>query len=541
MYIQQLDIKDIRSFENARIEFSKNINIIIGHNNSGKSTLLKCIQKLQNSPHNIQSFDIRKTRDKGYIALELTVREGYKIFYKYNNGNSSIPEITTNPLRILFEVEDKNEKKFCIVASDQSFINKPEKGAYEIVTYDEFRIPKRKFDGLHDSEDKKNHIYPFFSKRKLQYYGSSSDISATFSVDEDFRNLPAKIKKLANASHPGNEDFIYYCERILGFKVGDLPGENNQTKVGIYITDTDLVYLESMGEGVANILGLLAILLTEDNKVFLIEELENDIHPQSLKYLLELITKKSTNNQFIISTHSNIVLKYLASIENSKVFYTSSEIVKIGRTKIPTSTVEEIDNTPEKRLEILERLGYELYDFDLYSAYIILEESSAEQVIKELLIPVFVPELLNKIKTISAGGVTKLETRFDDFLRLFVYIHTNSIYNRKAWVIADGDAPGKENIQKLKDKFTTWDAEHFITFSKDDFEEYYPEPFLSKYKEIEQKKSKDERRKAKAELTKEVVEYIRNNKEQATKEFKKSAKDVIDVLKSIAEKLKQTA
>ena len=131
--------------------------------------------------------------------------------------------------------------------------------------------------------------------------------------------------------------------------------------------------------------------------------------------------------------------------------------------------------------------------------------------------PVFVPELLSKIKTISAGGVTKLETRFDDFLRLFVYIHTNSIYNKKAWVIADGDAPGIEHINKLKEKFTTWDSEHFINFTKDNFEEYYPEPFLSKYKEIEKIQSKDERRKANAELTKDVVEHIRNNRQQATK------------------------
>jgi predicted ATPase len=540
MYIQQLDIKDIRSFKNAKIEFSENINVIIGHNNSGKSTLLKCIQKLQNSQQNIQPYDIRKTTYRGFIAIELCVQSGSQIFYKYTHGSTSISTFSKEPLRVLFDIDTSSERHSFAKATNNTFIKKNNTD-YEIITYDSGLSPVRVFDGLHNSEDKNNHIYPFFSKRKMQFYSSSNDINATFSVDEDLRNLPAKIKKLSNGSHPAHDEFVQYCEKILGFKIGDVPGDNNQTKLGIYTTDKDIVYLESMGEGVANILGLLAILLTEDNKVFLIEELENDIHPQSLKYLLELIANKSTNNQFIISTHSNIVLKYLASVENSKVFYTSLDIVREGRTKIPTSTVEEIENTPEKRLEILERLGYELYDFDLYSAYIILEESSAEQVIKELLIPSFVPELLNKIKTISAGGVTNLETRFDDFLRLFVYIHTNSIYNKKAWVIADGDAPGIEHINKLKEKFTTWDSEHFINFTKDNFEEYYPEPFLSKYKEIEKIQSKDERRKAKAELTKEVVEHIRNNREQATKEFRKSAKDVIDVLQSIAEKLKQTA
>ena len=101
MYIRELSIKDIRSFEDAQIEFSKNINIIIGANNSGKTTLLKCIHKLQNVPQNIQSFDIRKTCNTGFIALELDIKSNSLIFYKYNNGSTVIPEITTNPLSCL--------------------------------------------------------------------------------------------------------------------------------------------------------------------------------------------------------------------------------------------------------------------------------------------------------------------------------------------------------------------------------------------------------------------------------------------------------
>ena len=41
-----------------------------------------------------------------------------------------------------------------------------------------------------------------------------------------------------------------------------------------------------MGEGVANIVGLLVDLCLAENKLFLIEEPENDIHPKALKGLL---------------------------------------------------------------------------------------------------------------------------------------------------------------------------------------------------------------------------------------------------------------
>jgi len=63
-----------------------------------------------------------------------------------------------------------------------------------------------------------------------------------------------------------------------------------------------------MGEGLANIVALLSELAVNSGKLFLIEMPENDLHPQALKALLDLILESSKRNQFIISTHSNIVV-----------------------------------------------------------------------------------------------------------------------------------------------------------------------------------------------------------------------------------------
>ncbi len=292
-----------------------------------------------------------------------------------------------------------------------------------------------------------------------------------------------------------------------------------------------------MGDGVINIVGFIAAILSEDNKLYLMEEIENDIHPKALKKLLDLIIKKSANNQFVISTHSNIVIKYLGSTPNAKIHYVDwkpSQDEKIPDTNIPTSTVREVESTPEARMKILQDLGYDFYDFELFSAYLLLEESTAETVIRDFLIPQFVPELVGKIKTISCGGVSEIEPRFIDFQRLFVFIHASSIYKNKAWIIADGDADGKENIERVRKNFKDWPKEHFLNFERDNFEDYYPDLFQNKVKEISSIKDKKERRELKKNLVIEVEHWFRSEPETARRDFEKSAGEVIGILRRIA-------
>jgi hypothetical protein len=280
-------------------------------------------------------------------------------------------------------------------------------------------------------------------------------------------------------------------------------------------------------------------LLTEDNKLFLVEELENDIHPTALKKLLELIVSKSKNNQFVLSTHSHIVLKYLGVVPNSKIFFLdwSPSTLKNGQIEnVHTTTIREIENSPEARINLLEKLGYDFYDFELYQAYLILEESSAERVIRDFLIPNFVPFLYNRLKTIASKGVDDLKPRVIDFQRLFVFLHTNPIYKDKVWVVADGDKKGEEVIVDLLNIFQSWGKDHFINFSKANFEEYYPEKFKKKIDGLSGL-SHDNKRIFKRELLEEVMDWSLNNRNEAIKAFEKSADEVIKLLRKIEKRL----
>ena len=155
----------------------------------------------------------------------------------------------------------------------------------------------------------------------------------------------------------------------LGFTLGIIPNEKGD-EIGIYTDSKNFFSIKNMGEGVINIIGLLIYLYSDDSKLYLIEELENDIHPEALKQLLDLIIEKSATNQFIISTHSHIVLTHLGGQKDSTIHHVEWS----NKDNIQNSTVTQIDNNDsEAKMNILNSLGYSVMDYELYKGYLILE------------------------------------------------------------------------------------------------------------------------------------------------------------------------
>ncbi len=541
MFVKSLEMINTKSFSHAKIVFSKGINLLLGANNSGKSVVIKALSNLQYKA--FTKKDIRSTEDFSKVFIEIHNIQKNELS-RFNIDDIGSNFITPSDVLIYW-----GEFRNASVAEENFMYDINNVKIDSTIGYKLIRKSKSgvlvnaKFTRFPESEEKNNFIYPFLARRKIQNYNSTLNSVETYRVAETFINLTAKIQKITNASHPMNEKFRELCQKILGFNIGIISADHNMnsSEAGIYTDSTSTISVSSMGEGVVNILGLIVILLTENNKLYLIEEIENDIHPTALKHLLDLILSKANNNQFIISTHSHIVLKYLgANIEN-KLFYLdwqSSSPLKKGSENVPTSSITEIENTPFARMKILEMLGYEYFDFDLFSAYLILEESTAEKIIRDLLIPNFTPKLYLKLKTIAVNGTSDLAPRFIEFHRLFVFIHTSEIYKYKAWVIADGDESGIKCIDGLKQKFIDWPESHFRTFSEHNFELYYPERFQSEVQRILVLKSKSEKQEAKRSLFLKVVKWSTAHIDLALEEFKISAKEVIDILKEIEKKIK---
>lgn len=488
MRIERIRLSNVRSFEKLDIALSKRINILVGANNSGKSTILHAAGSIQ-EPRLVKGEDIRKGTQEGQVELILSGDTG-KYFPRITTGNAFRHDLRTNSINL----------------SGNSIEG----------------VPPR---------EPNNYIYPYLSKRKTAGYQEVINEQNTNAVTGNLQFLYAKVDRISNPEFlPAHELYMKACDDILGFRITTVSSPNGK-KAAYIIRNLEHIPLEVMGEGVANIVGLLVDLCIADNKLFLIEEPENDIHPKALKGLLSLIAEKSENNQFIVTTHSHIVTKYLGSNPESKIFDVRIEF----KNKVPYSSAEEVGNDVESRRNLLENLGYELIDVDLWDSWLILEESSAEKFIRECFIPWFVPNLNGKLRTFSARTISELEIKFNDLNNLFVFLNLEPVYRNKAWVIIDSGEEENKIIKRLKEVYGAngWKEDNFQQFSEHDFERYYPKIFQEKVDGIVSLTNTSERFKKKKELRAEVETWIEENPDDARKEFEVSAKEVIEKLREI--------
>jgi uncharacterized protein YdaT len=294
---------------------------------------------------------------------------------------------------------------------------------------------------------------------------------------------------------------------------------------------------------VPHMVGLIIHLLKAEKRLFVIEELESGINPEPLKLLLEEIKRsaKERQNQFLISTHSNVVLQSLASEEDCKIIEVIQAQVQPG--EIPESSCIEIDKEDvEARRRILMNLGYSLADSDMFDGWLILEEASAETVIRKFLIPQFAPKLINVLGIIATKGYDRVENQFTALEQNFLYLHLTPAYKERIWVIIDAGEDEKKIIERLQEKFRSWSPDHFDQFSEHDFEKYYPTCFQDEVERIfssreNSKEAKKRRQDEKKKLLTKVMKWIEEDISRARKEFEASAQEVIDKLKNIESRL----
>lgn len=375
-------------------------------------------------------------------------------------------------------------------------------------------------------------IVPYLSKRKVMTYTEDVRAQHALQVVPTMTFLAARLSRISNPAFPGYEQYSEACRKILGFVVTSIPSENGQ-RPGMYLPNGTSIPIDQMGEGVPNIVSLLADLAVSRGKLFLMEEPENDLHPTALKALLDLVSESAKHNQFVISTHSNVVLTHLGAHPQGKVF---EIIAKAG--VFPTeASVREVEATPQARLEVLRSLGYAFSDFDLWEGWLFLEEASAERLIRDYLVPWFVPEL-TRVRTLSTAGAGNVVSNVDDFYRLVRFTHLEAVYRDSAWVRVDGDTAGRDAVEELRRRYPTWKADRFACFTESNFENYYPAEFASGVSRVLSIADRKARRDAKRTLLADVISWLDGDKQRAEKALGQSARPVIQALEEIALQLR---
>jgi predicted ATPase len=516
MKLRQLTLTNFRSYDgDNEINFSPTITLLVGPNNSGKSAIIAALRLLQGEggQFTAQRWQQMIRVGKPHAQIRYLFDQPSDALFRAFGGN---PNDSVSGLQMVFAPNQQILRQH--VGQNGPSGNQMPLGR------------------VFDAQEPNNAFYWFFSGRRPYLYQGQIGKKAESTIRENYSYLPARIDKHSSLGNPTASRFQQKISEILGLQLCAAGGPNENQKIaGMYTHDAEhFIEIEDMGAGVSQVAAFVADLVGARGKIFLVEELENDLHPAALTKLLQEIVLSSQYNQFIISTHSNIVVTRLGSLPDTKIISTQLA----SDSAIPTTNIAEISQSATSRAALLESLGYGIVDFGLlHVGYLLLEESTAERVIRDYFIPRFTPRLLGRLRVFPSGGLGKVEKRFEALQSIFVFLHTSGVYSTKSWVRVDAGPQSEMVVSRLREKNRALPSSRFGMWEKTNFEEYYPQQFHEEIGRLQGITNWQEKMEAKGKLANDVVVWALAHPGEAETHFTSQAQDVIACLRAIEQEL----
>jgi predicted ATPase len=359
--IKSIKLKNFFSFQDAKIDFDSQTNILVGINGSGKSNLLKAIRLLKEGiSGNLRKliyntwggfdavcykgkekntiislefqFDgkiIKKhgdqfDKDLNYLinicrtplnnyfideTMFFTEKNGEKtLFVSFNNGSGFLfdnKKITVEQNKVLYK--DKNPQELTL-----SQIKDPDRYLIQSAICDTINdiIIYDYFDTTPKSTIRKP-ILATSEKRLLQDGSNLTQILNTLNI-----NFKDQYNLLLKSLNEVNDKFIKFDFNFIGGNI-ELMLEEKLLDSSIHITH--------ISDGTLKYLCLLSIFFNPERGNFVcIDEPETDLHPDMIHNLTEGIKETSTDTKYLITTHSENVLNGF-EIKDIKVLEKDSE------------------------------------------------------------------------------------------------------------------------------------------------------------------------------------------------------------------------
>lgn len=349
IYITSVHIENYKCFENLDIYFNKNRNIIVGNNESGKSTILEainlCLSGLINNRYlrnelNEYFFNTKVVKEflansnipppRFLIEVYLDSDDQEEINKSLEMLKGSMNSRKENSSGVKLEVcfDDKYQKEYSIYKQTCERNAFPVE-YYKIVwcSFSQIEVSARsiplKPNVIDASGIKYKNGSDYYISKIISNQLESEDI---VELTQAIRGLKEKFKD--EVSLKKINDKIAKCDKIsekqVSISVNTTETNAWENLLNTYIND---IPFTQIGQGEKSIiktnLALSTIRENVDN-VVLIEEPENHLSYSNLNSLLKTIQENNSNRQVIITTHSSFVanklgLRNLFFIRDKKV------------------------------------------------------------------------------------------------------------------------------------------------------------------------------------------------------------------------------
>lgn len=371
MYITKIIIENYKSFwESGEINFKKGINLIVGKNNSGKTALLEALS-LNYDPKKIHKSPISLPQKNTPISKEINIELHLKIEnqninfnneFIYHQEYNQLDEYHKSISNLLpqkdapqlVEAKNKLEKKGQEILIILENINKAKYTDFILKSHNSkviYFAPKE----LGDIPEDIGNIYQNVKTIEIlqspktgfslnsNTYNQSMNYTVFFALKPELKIYTFKAERLNISKFPfGNNSILASDASNLAEVLNHLQTNNparfnrlneflnavfpriklvsvpisidNNFEIITWILDPKLerndltIPLSESGTGVGQVLAMLYVIInSETPKVIIIDEPQSFLHPSAIRTLIEIF-KEYTNHQYIISTHSPVII-----------------------------------------------------------------------------------------------------------------------------------------------------------------------------------------------------------------------------------------
>ena len=301
--IQKIEIKQYRGLKNMTLEKLSRINVLVGENNSGKTSILEAIELMSKPFSSVWIFTVASQR-RGLIDGSQIGEVLKWIFPQENNEHKPIE---------LDLYGDNKKTSITLVFTEQEFVDfdllKNSKGHFlneeNFATIAEQTI-KVKVDGKEKDLEFKGQ-FPKGDKSDILY--KSAYISSTAG---HHRNISAE--RVGEIILTQQKDKLiemlqqFDCD-ITGIEIVPI-GKNDplsdSNQIYLQKNNQELMPLSSFGEGLQKVTLIASVLLNRQGSVLLLDEAEVAIHTKMIPTFFEWLSKLAEQNNVTVfmTTHS---------------------------------------------------------------------------------------------------------------------------------------------------------------------------------------------------------------------------------------------
>lgn len=430
--IEKIILHNFKRFKDLTLNVNPDLNILVGDNESGKSTILQAIDLVSRGSR-------KRVENLGLDRLFNT--EVIEEFMKGDRNLNSIPEMFVELYfkeKQEIDLDGKNNsiKVDCTGIRLRAFLNdKYSELVAKILTNSNVSFPFE-FYSI-EFETFSGQVYNGYNRKLRSIYIDNSTIGNPYAMNEyinDFYHSQLTEEERINIRHEYKNNKITFQEKILTpyntqiapykFAIKDSSDDNIETDIMLVENN---IPLENKGTGMQCFIKTELALNRKGKGVdtVLIEEPENHLSYMKMLELINLIKcKGSTNRQLFISTHSDLIATRL-NLKKCILFNSAtSKICSLAN--LDEDTANFFIKAPDNNMLLF-----------VLSNKVILVEGDAEFILLETLYK----KTLNKELSSSGIGVISVDGKC--FKR---YLQIAKILGNKVAVITDNDKDYTENI-----------------------------------------------------------------------------------------------